>query len=241
MKLKMELRSKAFIDFQDTNDHWQTAYILEVSEKEVYLQLEGQERALWLPLKSPRLAPFRRYSTAATASSFTALWSMSLSSLQDFAGKFNSVRSLSAGAVTQFIRGELVYRLVAAIQQGADCEDSEAQFLYRGVLAPAMHLALDWLQRLSSTYPDYYTAQTNPEACLADPAVAMAAAYRELSLCLRVLLGEESATAAALQRFDEAHCSRSFAFWSRSSLDCVSEMLRDYGPLSLLSTLQDPS
>lgn len=237
----MELHSKAFIDLQDTNDRWQTAYILEVSEKEVCVQLEGRERAFWLPVKSSRLAPFRRYSAAVATSSFTMLWPMSLSSLQDFAGKFNYVHNLSACAVTQFLRGELVYRLVAAVQQGADCEDSEAQFLYRGVLAPAMRLVLDWLQRLPSLCSDYYTAQANPEAYLTDSAVAMAVAYRELSLCLRVLLGEEPATATALQRFDEAHYSRSFAFWSRSSLDCVSEMLRNYGQVSLLSILEDSS
>lgn len=237
----MELRPKAFIDYQDANDRWQTAFILEVSEKEAYLQLEGQERTVWLSTKSQRLAPFRRYSVASSTSSFTALWSLSLSSLQDFAGKFNYVQSLSAGAVTQFLRGEMVYRLVAAVQQGADCEDSEAQFLFRGVLMPAMRLVLGWLQRLSNMYQDFYTAQANPEAYLTDSGIALAMAYRELSLCLRVLLGEEPATAQALQRFDQAHYSRSFAFWSRSSLDYVNEMLRDYGPISLLPLLEDLS
>ena len=246
----MEYRANTFLDFKDSNEKWQTAYALEVTDTEINLQLDSQSRSLWLPIKSQRLAPFRRYSAAHSASSFSGLWKKTSQNLQDFTDKLQSASSRDSddpSHITQFFRGELIYRLVNAMEIASECDTPVAHRILKEVFIPAITLVQRWIFKLKSLYPGYYQAQSSPEAYMTDPAVAMAMTFKEMSLCLKMVLGEDAATCHLMQKFDETNFGQSgfSALWRRnpSNFEYITEAFAGFvklrGGYVVLSLLKD--
>lgn len=213
---------------------------------------------MWLPLHSSRLAPFRRYSAGSHRSSFSALWPVTQTDLETFQRKIAAMDSAEAFYITQFYRGEMLYRLLGALDRGYDCGREELELIVTKVIMPCTHIVHMWLSGLKKIYSGLNQAQSNPESVQTDPLVAYATSFPELALCLRELLGEDKETVTALRRLDECWQDMNRSSAKHRSLDLVLmqelmagfqksggfeqlvEMIRDEGermPLELLGAL----
>lgn len=196
-------RPQCFLDLKDAGEKWQAAYVVSVSDQELELHPETG-RELWLPLHSSRLAPFRRYSTGSHQSSFSTLWPVTHTDLENFQRQVAAMDTAEAFYITQFYRGEMLYRLLGALDRGYDCGREELELIVMKVIIPCAYVVVrQWLANLKGIYSGLNLAQSNPDSVQTDPQVAYAASFPELALCLRELLGEDKETVSALRRLDE--------------------------------------
>ena len=242
-------RLHSFVDLKDANEKWQAAYVLTVTDKEIQLQQESPDRSLWLPLKSSRLAPFRRFSIGQARSSFPSLYSLTSESLSEWRQSLTDITGAKVAdpfQITQFYRGEMLYRLLATLDRSYTVYKSDGDTILSEVVLPCLRLSLSWLLNLGTTYAGYYQAQTTAESYLTDPGVAYAMAYREISLCLKEVLGEDRNFAMGISRLDElwresnrvsSPRKRTSADWLGFVQDEVTKVYGDNGGFEVLLAL----
>ena len=199
-----------YIDAKDSSNHWCTARVVDLDSTSLLLHLDGWS-AKWderVSLKSSRLAPFRRYSSAGQGVPVSPVREEWVFSVQEVVSVQGRVRLLcesemqvgSAYEATQFLRGELFVLVDCLLTRSFQPAEVHTVLQF---LASVIDLVLCYLQ-LPEVYTHLSAGQATPELYLTDTNVAVALAYSDLITTLERVMGGEERTSRFFKTHNEA-------------------------------------
>lgn len=199
-----------YIDVKDSSNQWCSARVVEQDSTSLLLHMDGWS-AKWderVSLKSTRLAPFRRYSSAGKGLPVSPVreeWSFSVEEVLRVQSRLRclcerEMRVESAYEATQFLRGELFVLVDCLLTRSFQSSDLHIVLEF---LASVIDLALCYL-KLPEMHIHLSTGQTTPELYLTDSSVAVALAYPDLMTTLERVMGGEERTSRFFKTHNEA-------------------------------------
>lgn len=193
------LEAGSYVDVLDSSLSWRMAQIQEVDTiRGVFIRYDGwgEKWNEWLAAKSPRLAPFRKYTHRYTGqeSSASREWTFDQSSLHSCKATLSAALTdlqvfHSAYEITQFFTGRL-FTLVDCLLGWRPSDEAELQAAL-SLFETVVHFTVQWLRELPSRYAQIYQSMNTPDLVLSAKEVAFAAIWPELFMTVERLFGAD--------------------------------------------------
>jgi len=193
------LEAGSYVDVLDSSLSWRVAQIQEVDAvRGVFIRYDGwgEKWNEWLAAKSPRLAPFRKYTHKYTGQEGSAPrdWTFDPSSLHFCKATLTAALTdlqvfPSAYEITQFFTGRL-FTLVDCLLGWRPSDEAELQAAL-SLFETVVHFAVQWLRELPSRYAQIYQSMNAPDSVLSAKEVAFAAIWPELFMTVERIFGAD--------------------------------------------------